>query len=272
MSKVIIVNNLVKSYVSSTETLHILRGLSFAVEAGAAAAVTGQSGSGKSTLLNILGGLDRCDEGELSIAGTDIRALGENALSVFRQKTIGFIFQFHYLLKDFTALENVMLPAYIAGVKKKEAIERAQALLEDLGLADRVKHYPSELSGGERQRVAVARAMVNEPLIILADEPTGNLDPDNSDAVSELLYGEAEKKGATLVVVTHDARVAARAKTHFSLENGVLAPAARTSRHSAARTSRHSAARTSRHSAARTSRHSAARTSRHSEAGPGGAR
>jgi lipoprotein-releasing system ATP-binding protein len=218
----VLAQHMVKDYASGGETLHILRDISFSVEAGSAVAVTGQSGSGKSTLLNILGGLDRCDSGSVKIGGLEISGLPEAALSVFRQRSIGFIFQFHYLLKDFTALENVMLPAYMAGLKKKDALERARSLLEDVRLGERLGHYPSQLSGGERQRVAVARAMVNDPALILADEPTGNLDSGNSGAVAELLYGEAEKRGKTLIVVTHDERVASRAMIRYTLENGSL--------------------------------------------------
>jgi lipoprotein-releasing system ATP-binding protein len=213
---------MVKNYVSGTETLRILKGANLTVEAGSAVAVTGQSGSGKSTLLNILGGLENCDSGSVRVAGAEIAGLAEKELSAYRQRSVGFIFQFHYLLKDFTALENVMLPAYIAGMKKKDAVEKARALLAEVKLEERLGHYPSQLSGGERQRVAVARAMVNDPALILADEPTGNLDASNSNLVAELLYGEAERWGKTLIVVTHDERVAARAHIRYSLENGGL--------------------------------------------------
>ena len=217
---------LVKNYASGDETLHILRGVSFSIPAGLSAAISGQSGSGKSTLLNILGGLDRSDGGKAFVGDAEITALPEKSLAAYRSKKVGFIFQFHYLLKDFTALENVMLPAYIAGMKKKESLERARELLSDVRLADRAKHYPSQLSGGERQRVAVARSMVNDPDLILADEPTGNLDPDNSAMVAELLYAGAEKWGKTLLVVTHDATLAARASSRYTLENGLLAGSA----------------------------------------------
>jgi lipoprotein-releasing system ATP-binding protein len=156
------------------------------------------------------------------VGGTEITGLSESALSAYRSRRVGFIFQFHYLLKDFTALENVMLPGYIGGMKKKDAIEKARALLSDVRLDDRLQHFPSQLSGGERQRVAVARSMVHDPDMILADEPTGNLDPDNSAMVAELLYAEAEKWGKTLIVVTHDENVACRAKIRYTLESGVL--------------------------------------------------
>ncbi|MDR2953241.1 MAG: ABC transporter ATP-binding protein [Treponema sp.] len=218
--------NLVKNYVSGTETLHILKGICFELEEGRSAAVSGQSGSGKSTLLNILGALDRADEGKVFIGDDEITALSEKEMSLYRSKKVGFIFQFHYLLKDFTALENVMIPAYIAGVKKKEALERAKSLLADVKLEDRLGHYPSQLSGGERQRVAVARSMVNDPALILADEPTGNLDPFNSEIVAQLLYAGAEKRGKTLIVVTHDKEVAVRASLRFTLEDGLLSEGA----------------------------------------------
>ena len=214
---------IVKSFISENESLHILRGISFSIPAGKSAAVNGRSGSGKSTLLNILGGLDRCDGGKAFVGGEEITALPEKALSAYRSRKVGFIFQFHYLLKDFTALENVMLPAYIAGMNRKQSLERARALLADLDLASRSGHFPSQLSGGERQRVAVARSMVNDPDLILADEPTGNLDPDNSGVVTELLYKSAEKWGKTLLVVTHDEKLAARASSRYTLENGLLA-------------------------------------------------
>jgi lipoprotein-releasing system ATP-binding protein len=214
--------NIVKNYLSGAETLRILKGVSFEIAQGLSAAVSGRSGSGKSTLLNILGGLDRSDGGRVFIGGAEITGLSEKELAVYRSKQVGFIFQFHYLLKDFTALENVMLPAYIAGLKKKAALENARALLSDMRLDDRAAHFPSQLSGGERQRVAVARSMVNDPYLILADEPTGNLDPDNSAMVAELLYTGAEKRGKTLIVVTHDENVAARASIHYTLENGLL--------------------------------------------------
>ncbi|MDR3249164.1 MAG: ABC transporter ATP-binding protein [Treponema sp.] len=216
------IENIVKDYVSGNETLHILRGVSLNLLWGETVAVTGQSGSGKSTLLNILGGLDRSDSGTVTVGDTEISSLSEGALTAYRRSRVGFIFQFHYLLKDFTALENVMLPAYIAGMKKRDAMEKARLLIHDLRLDDRMGHYPSQLSGGERQRVAVARSMVNDPDMVLADEPTGNLDPDNSAMVAEMLYGSAQKWGKTLIVVTHDEKVAARAKVRYNLEGGVL--------------------------------------------------
>jgi len=216
------VNNIVKNYVSGDETLHILKGIKFEIEEGKSVAISGQSGSGKSTLLNIIGGLDHADEGSVFLNDVEITALSEKEISLYRSTQTGFVFQFHYLLKDFTALENVMLPAYIAGVNKKEALDRAKQLLADVRLEDRSGHFPSQLSGGERQRVAVARSMVNDPVLILADEPTGNLDPQNSDIAAELLYESAQKRKKTLIVVTHDKQVAQRASVRLTLVNGQL--------------------------------------------------
>jgi lipoprotein-releasing system ATP-binding protein len=222
MNNIIRVENLVKNYQSGTELLNILTGLSFSIPQGTTTAVQGKSGCGKSTLLNILGGLDHSDSGLVEVGGLDIAGLSEKDLTEYRRKRVGFVFQFHYLLRDFTALENVMLPAYIGNQKKKDALKKADFLLAELGLSSRAHHYPSQLSGGERQRVAVARAMVNDPDLILADEPTGNLDSQNSLAVAELLYQAVEKRRTSLVVVTHDEKVAERAHIRFELAQGVL--------------------------------------------------
>ncbi len=218
----VVLTDLVKTYPSGAEELTILRGLTLEVRAGDSVAISGESGSGKSTLLNILGGLDRATSGSVSVGGVRLEAMGEKALTAYRGKYVGFVFQFHYLLKDFTALENVMLPAYVAGLSRKRATERARELLADVRLENRALHFPSQLSGGERQRVAVARALVNDPELVLADEPTGNLDPANSALVAELLYACAEKRGKTLLVVTHDERVAARASLRYHLEAGAF--------------------------------------------------
>ncbi|MDR1429702.1 MAG: ABC transporter ATP-binding protein [Spirochaetaceae bacterium] len=221
------VKDAVKTYASPSETLKILTGVSFSLERGSSLAITGESGSGKSTLLNILGGLDRFDSGSVTVyspktGSVELGSLSEHGLTGYRRNQIGFIFQFHYLLRDFTALENVMLPAYIAGMPKKAALERAETLLGDVRLGERSRHYPSQLSGGERQRVAVARSLVNDPDMVLADEPTGNLDPGNSGMVAELLYALTEKWGKTLIVVTHDQALAARAERHYVLQSGIL--------------------------------------------------
>jgi len=216
------VSGIVKNYVSTAETLHILQGIEFDIEEGKSAAIMGISGSGKSTLLNIIGGIDRADEGSVFVGGKEITSLSEKEISSYRSKQVGFIFQFHYLLKDFTALENIMLPAFIGGMKKKDAMQRAKELLCDVKLDNRGSHFPSQLSGGERQRVAVARSMVNNPALILADEPTGNLDPQNSEVVAQLLYESAQKWNKTLIVVTHDKKVAQRASMRLILEDGKL--------------------------------------------------
>jgi lipoprotein-releasing system ATP-binding protein len=224
MSNLIIVKDLIKNFSQGEETLYILRGVQLEIACGDTVSIMGQSGSGKTALLNILGGLDDFDEGSVIVGGQELQGLNETALSAYRRNRTGFIFQFHYLLKDFTALENVMLPAYINGAPKKNALEKARALLADMRLDARIGHYPAQLSGGERQRVAVARSMINDPDVILADEPTGNLDPENSAMVSELLYANAEKWGKSLLVVTHDKNVARRAKFCYRLTAGTLHP------------------------------------------------
>ena len=222
MSNIVVVNDLIKTFSQGDETLNILRGLNLTVAEGTTVSITGQSGSGKTALLNILGGIDDFDSGSVLAAGLELGGLGEIALSRYRREKAGFVFQFHYLMKDFTALENVMLPAFMAGMDKRVALSKARMLLADMRLESRENHYPSQLSGGERQRVAVARSMINDPAVILADEPTGNLDPEHSKAVSELLYSNAEKWGKSLVVVTHDKNVAARAMYSYELKDGVL--------------------------------------------------
>lgn len=214
--------NLVKNYTTGPEVLHIIRGASFKIERGISVSITGASGSGKSTLLNILGGLDHFNSGRCVVDGMNLGNMSENMLSSYRRKTVGLVFQFHYLLNDFTALENVMLPAFISGENKKSALNRARVLLEEVGLDGRLNHYPAKLSGGERQRVAVARSLINNPALILADEPTGNLDDENSKIVTTLLYENAKKHGATLIVVTHDEKVAALALKRWVLSDGQL--------------------------------------------------
>lgn len=214
------VRELRKSYRTGSEDLEVLRGLDLRIETGTTLAITGESGSGKSTLLNILGGLDAADAGSVRVGGLDLGTLDERSLAAYRNRSIGFVFQFHYLLKDFTALENVALPALVAGKQKRAAFERAGSLLSELRLEARAGHYPSELSGGERQRVAVARALMNDPDLVLADEPTGNLDPANSRAVVDLMFSAVEHFGKTLVVVTHDRAIADRAAVSLHLDAG----------------------------------------------------
>lgn len=216
------IQNLCKSYISGSETLAILRSISLSVPQGITVAISGESGSGKSTLLNIIGGLDTADAGSVRVGTLYLEHLTEAQLNEYRGQHVGFIFQFHYLLKDFTALENVLLPAYMAGCSKKTAMDKARLLLTDIGMGHRLHHYPSQLSGGERQRVAVARSLVNDPDLILADEPTGNLDPSNSQIVADLLFMSAEKYHKTLLVVTHDKGIAERAQIQYRLNGGVL--------------------------------------------------
>jgi lipoprotein-releasing system ATP-binding protein len=214
------VEGLEKSYSTGPEKLHILRGISFELAVGDTLVVTGESGSGKSTLLNLIGGLDYPSAGRITAGGYRVERCGEEQLTQFRNRVVGFIFQFHYLLRDFTALENVMLPAFMAGLPKKRAVERARRLLTDVRLEDRMEHYPTQLSGGERQRVAVARSLINEPELLLADEPTGNLDEYNSRVVEDLLFSLVNDYEKTLIVVTHDQAMSRRAGLHYHLHGG----------------------------------------------------
>lgn len=200
----------------------VLLGVDFEVGFGERVAIIGASGSGKSTLLHLLGGLDSPSSGTVRLMGRDLSAIGEGERGVLRNRHLGFVYQFHHLLPEFTALENVAMPLYIRRMKKDEADECARAILGEVGLSHRLDHTPSELSGGERQRAALARALVTRPACVLADEPTGNLDPENSAAVSELLYSNAEKWGKSLLVVTHDKNVAGRAMFCYQLIEGVL--------------------------------------------------
>ena len=219
---IILCQGLRKIFSSAAEELHVLKSVDLSVEAGSRIAIMGASGSGKSTLLSILGGLDLPSGGLASVSGWELSRMPERRLSEYRASTVGFVFQFHYLLKDFTALENTALPAFMRSGNRKAAFERAAALLRDMGLGDRMDHYPSQLSGGERQRAAIARALVNSPPIILADEPTGNLDAANSHTVRELLFGLSGRYGTTLVVVTHDLELAGGADIAYRLADGTL--------------------------------------------------
>ena len=207
---VIEIDNLEKTFVSSSEELTIIKSLNMKVARGTKVVIVGESGSGKSTLLNIIGGLDSPTNGSVKVGGYQVNNLSENELAEFRSKYIGLIFQFHYLLNDFTALENVFLPAYMAGMQKKQAMENAKALLVDVGLEKRLSHLPSQLSGGERQRVAVARSLIQNPQLILADEPTGNLDPGNAAIIGDMLFSMVEKYNKTLILVTHDRELASK--------------------------------------------------------------
>jgi lipoprotein-releasing system ATP-binding protein len=211
-----------KSYPTPGEPLVVLRGVSLAIAAGESLAIVGPSGSGKSTLLNILGTLDRPTSGSVTLDGADPFALSPKGLATFRSTRVGFIFQDHHLLPQCTALENVLLPKLAAGRVGKDDAGRAAALLEQVGLTGRSSHVPSELSGGERQRVAVARALMNRPSLLLCDEPTGNLDSKNSRAVGELLRAVAGQSGAMLVVVTHSEALAEMFDRRLRMADGVL--------------------------------------------------
>lgn len=209
-----------KSIYKSFGDLEVLKGVDFSVEKGEVVSIVGASGAGKSTLLQILGTLSTPDRGELVIDGTDVLALSGRELSSFRNRRIGFVFQFHHLLPEFTALENVMIPALIGGKQEKEARQEAAALLETVGLAERQSHKPSELSGGEQQRVAIARALVNNPSILFADEPSGNLDSRTKDEIHGLFFELRKKYGQTIIIVTHDSGLAAMCDRCLQMKDG----------------------------------------------------
>lgn len=211
-------DNLFKSY----GDLPVLKGVSLQIEKGEIISIVGASGAGKSTLLHLLGTLDTADKGEIFINDQNIRGLKGKALASFRNKHLGFIFQFHQLLPEFTAIENVEIPALIAGVSKSEATKKAISLLELIGLGNRLHHKPSELSGGEQQRVAIARALINEPDIILADEPSGNLDSENAKALHELFFELRAKFNQTFIIVTHNPELANMADRKLTMKDGVV--------------------------------------------------
>ena len=220
---VVKIEKLQKTFLSGgSKPLTILNGLDMTVRKGSKTVICGASGSGKSTLLNIIGGLETITSGTVIAGNYNIGMLSEKELTEYRSGFLGLIFQFHYLLKDFSALENVMLPAYMRGMPKKKAKERAAELLCDVGLKDRMDHLPSQLSGGERQRAAVARALINDPSLILADEPTGNLDPENAALISDLLFSMVDKYHKTLLLVTHDMNLASRGDIRCCIKEGKL--------------------------------------------------
>lgn len=208
--------NIYKSY----ETLDVLKDVTLAIGKGEIISIVGASGAGKTTLLHILGTLDRANKGSLQINNIAISTLGDKKLAEFRNKNIGFVFQFHHLLPEFTALENVCIPAFIAGTSQSIAEERAKELLVFLGLKDRMNHKPNELSGGEQQRVAVARALINNPVVILADEPSGNLDSTTAKELHQLFFTLREKFNQTFVIVTHNEELANMADRKFVMRDG----------------------------------------------------
>ena len=224
MSSLLSVRGLRKSFTEGTSEIHVLQGVDFELAPGERLAVIGESGVGKSTLLHIIGTLDRPTGGEILYRGNALPLDDEAALSEFRNREIGFIFQFHYLLPDFSALENVMFPALIQGLEPEQARLRAAALLEMIGLRDRISHRPGKLSGGEQQRVAVARSVILQPKLVLADEPTGSLDSRIGEEVEDLLFNLNRDQGISMIVATHNREFARRIGRQFELKGGKLEP------------------------------------------------
>ena len=214
------INNIKKSFGS----LEVLKGIDMKIDKGEIVSIVGPSGAGKTTLLQIIGTLDKPDSGNVLIDGVDVTHLSQKKLSSFRNQHIGFVFQFHQLLPEFTALENIMIPAYIAGVSNKEAKQKAEELLQFMNLSERAGHKPNELSGGEKQRVAVARALINNPDVILADEPSGSLDSKNKEELHQLFFDLRNQFGQTFVIVTHDEQLARITDRTIHMRDGIILP------------------------------------------------
>ena len=212
----------IKNITKSFGSLQVLKGIDLHINRGEVVSIVGPSGAGKTTLLQIIGTLDRPDTGTVIVDGIDVTTLSQKQLSDFRNRHLGFVFQFHQLLPEFTAIENIMIPAYIGNISQKQAKERARELLDFMGLADRASHKPNELSGGEKQRVAVARALVNNPAVILADEPSGSLDSRNKEELHRLFFDLRDKFGQTFVIVTHDEKLATITDRTIQLRDGVI--------------------------------------------------
>lgn len=225
MSEVVLVCSALAKTYQGPAPVEVLRGVELEVRAGERIAIMGRSGSGKSTLLHVLGGLDAPSAGTVTVQGRALLSMGEVERSRLRNETLGFIYQFHHLLPEFTAVENVALPLWIRRMDRRAALERAAKVLIEVGLAARLEHQPGELSGGERQRCAFARALVTEPAVVLADEPTGNLDQQTADEVFEAMLALSDSRGTAFIMVTHDASLAARAGRILELRDGVLHPA-----------------------------------------------
>ncbi|MDG6894259.1 lipoprotein-releasing ABC transporter ATP-binding protein LolD [Volucribacter amazonae] len=217
-------HQLSKSYLEGDKQTQVLKNVSFSMQAGELVAIVGSSGSGKSTLLHLLGGLDKPSAGEVAINGQNLSALSESKLAKLRNQYLGFVYQFHHLMADFNALENVMMPLFIGKMNKTEAEQRAEQMLISVGLKHRIDHRPAALSGGERQRVAIARALVNNPALVLADEPTGNLDRATTESIFELIQQLNQQQNIGFLLVTHDLQLAQKLNRRLVMQDGVLQP------------------------------------------------